>query len=647
MSHNDAARRFLVKPALLAGLALLAIIAAALYWWEWRKPAPAGPPAQAGAKGGKYSDLTPEQARLVDDWVDRFSKVMGKTVRSETLYDELALSTRTTFNAVTHALLKTRLTDASGQPMNMTALDLVARVENVAGRIPGKGGDKQFRMYVGLKPNALQVLGRCREFTRQRDNTVYHKGYPTCFRGAGGTPSIQFSLSRDATRGDIDVDYRASSFPVMLVNGHLTASNSDVRAGDNDQRHNGHWSGLTNWWRGFMGLPLFEFAKPDLKVVGSPVASEPRLGRNARPEEAIHDFLNSWLVEQNPGVAAGYFSPRAFACMEVERGVPVDRGLARLQMFRAMQAANQLTGKASRLSDVIEGVSLSGPRGKAMEQPHHSSFVMYDVREDLAEQFDCENKLHPELADPRKAHSEVFGKYIGAVFQLKTAAVKGEMVATIWAKGDSGWLLVSYDVEPEFKRGAPPAAPEAATASEPALQVVDGDPSMTRAATEFLEAWYVRKDAAAAFSYLSPKCFPCYNVFRPENLPQASGPQEAGKLIRERMGAVAEWAGRGALEEVLVAVEPHHPDLKIVRHDRATAFSIVSVPDVMAASADCANLRPGELPHVEWKGSNTYGRHYAVSTRLKRAGEDAAVLWTLWSREGAQWRVVSYLVLTP
>jgi hypothetical protein len=113
------------------------------------------------------------------------------------------------------------------------------------------------------------------------------------------------------------------------------------------------------------------------------------------------------------------------------------------------------------------------------------------------------------------------------------------------------------------------------------------------------------------------------------------------------MGAVAEWAGRGALEEVLVAVEPHHPDLKIVRHDRATAFSIVSVPDVMAASADCANLRPGELPHVEWKGSNTYGRHYAVSTRLKRAGEDAAVLWTLWSREGAQWRVVSYLVLTP
>jgi hypothetical protein len=49
---------------------------------------------------------------------------------------------------------------------------------------------------------------------------------------------FQFSLSRDESRADIDVDYRSSRFPVALFNGHLTASNSDIRASGNDAKHN-------------------------------------------------------------------------------------------------------------------------------------------------------------------------------------------------------------------------------------------------------------------------------------------------------------------------------------------------------------------------------------------------------------------------
>ena len=37
------------------------------------------------------------------------------------------------------------------------------------------------------------------------DNTVFHKGFPINYRQNGGTPSIQFSLSTDKTRADIDV----------------------------------------------------------------------------------------------------------------------------------------------------------------------------------------------------------------------------------------------------------------------------------------------------------------------------------------------------------------------------------------------------------------------------------------------------------
>jgi hypothetical protein len=46
-------------------------------------------------------------------------------------------------------------------------------------------------------------------------------------------------------------------------------------------------------------------------------------------------------------------------------------------------------------------------------------------------------------------------------------------------------------------------------------------------------------------------------------------------------------------------------------------------------------------------GPEEYGRFYAAGIRFKRAGAAGAVLWTVWAREGGDWRVVSYLVIAP
>ncbi len=101
-------------------------------------------------------------------------------------------------------------------------------------------------MYVLLKDGTIDQLNRSREFKREGDNTVYHHGYPVNYRQQGGAPSIQISIALDGRRADIDVDYRSSSFPVALFNGHLTASNSDVRAGNNYDRHTVRWIGFQN-----------------------------------------------------------------------------------------------------------------------------------------------------------------------------------------------------------------------------------------------------------------------------------------------------------------------------------------------------------------------------------------------------------------
>ena len=201
---------------------------------------------------GTYDQLKPQQKALIDEWYAEYDKMTGeKDPPSD--YDTLSLSTRTTFEAVTHALMNTELTDKSAHSLG-NALTLVGSIETVNGKIPRARGDLQFRMYVLLKPDALSRLKESSEFFRDRDNTVYHHGYPLNYRQAGGAPSIQISMAKDGRHADIDVDYRSSSFPAALFNGHLSAANSDVRAGDNTQRHLQRWQGLTDWWRDLFGL---------------------------------------------------------------------------------------------------------------------------------------------------------------------------------------------------------------------------------------------------------------------------------------------------------------------------------------------------------------------------------------------------------
>jgi hypothetical protein len=274
------------------------------------------PPLPPAIIGDKYADLLPEQKVLVDDWFKRFGEVVKKPVSAQEGYDNLPLSTKTTFGAVTHALLRTTLTDQAGTPLGTSAMALVDKLETVAGKIEGGSGDTQFRIYILLKPNALDILAKSREFGRGPDNIVFHKGYPICYRSKSGTPSLQVSATKDGKRADIDVDYRSSKFPAFLVNGHLSASNSDVRAGNNDERHNGQWAGLSSWWRGFLGLPLLERGNESEDWP----TKEPALKANVKPEVAVHDFLKSWLVDQRPDLAAPYFGESSFRCREVEGG---------------------------------------------------------------------------------------------------------------------------------------------------------------------------------------------------------------------------------------------------------------------------------------------------------------------------------------
>ncbi len=196
-----------------------------------------------------YKRLKGRQVTLFDQWSAEQNKKDGTNLHSATLYASLTPSQRSTYEAVTHALSRSRLTDDGGRPLRPSALDLVTTIDAIAGQVKGARGDVQFRLYVQLVTDAQEVLTRAREFFRDKDNTVFHKDFPKNFRQRGRVPTMQISIAKEGTQADIDVDYRSSRPPKALVNGHLRAANSDVRVGGNYLGHVGRWFGLIRWWR--------------------------------------------------------------------------------------------------------------------------------------------------------------------------------------------------------------------------------------------------------------------------------------------------------------------------------------------------------------------------------------------------------------
>ncbi len=196
--------------------------------------------------GLDWIDLNDAQRRLFATYAARFDDKNDEDVYA--LLDEAQMAT---FEAVSHALANTVLVGANGNVLG-TALDQIESIEAIAGEISSVGGDRQFRLFGTLRPSAIETFEEAVGFEGSSNRSFlgiqfYHKGFPESFRQVrkagvrGWQAGLQPSYNGGTLRVDIDVDYR-SGF------GHLGASNSDVRAPGNFQKHIDRWPGLRNWW---------------------------------------------------------------------------------------------------------------------------------------------------------------------------------------------------------------------------------------------------------------------------------------------------------------------------------------------------------------------------------------------------------------
>ncbi len=599
--------------------------------------------------GGQYADLSPRQQALVDDWFRRFNEEQDTSLDAKVAYDQIPISVRTTFEAVTHALSNSTLTSQAGDSLG-AAVDLVEKVDHVKGRLPGARGDLQFRIYVQLKDGALATLNECREFTRCHDNTVFHKSYPLNYRQGKGAPSIQISMTRDGRHADIDVDYRSSFFAVALFDGHLTSANSDVRAGNNVDRHNGRWTGLTNWWRNLFGFPRANEGEAEDIQQGDPFGATqlPPFGKG-HIEDAVHDYLVTWLIAGEPWRALAYASEQAFDCLpEEEPGLVVDRTAALSRKSRDMEVASEALGQVENLSDVVAPMDIRDSRLQHVKQRYHDLFNLNEIPEGVAD-YQCDGQETGKETQSRERVGYArtkSGRYV-ASFVLHSKGRRGFPVQQVWFKDAGIWRIESFLLQADPSWAAIPDVRPAIEQSDDDILRVPGDPAMVQAATEFLEAWFIRRDMEAVLTYLADESLSCANLDLPPGEAPLSVPADLRVRIQGGMERVAAGVGQPAvLEECLESVAPVSAATRLVMHPHAGAFALLALPNHVGVTMDCEREWEDADSAAPVEGDENYGNHYLTVFHCRPiSGEQPAVFKLHWARENGEWRVMAFHTL--
>jgi hypothetical protein len=599
--------------------------------------------ASPRAFGQSYATLLPEQKKMVDDFIRRYNETTGSKATPKEAYDNARMSVRTTFDAVTHALLSTTMTDEKGQTLGR-ALDLVDAMDEVMGEEAGAKGDQQFRMYVYLKPTAFDTLSKSSEFYRDKDNTVYHPGFPLCFRLKHGPPSIQFSISRDERMSDIDVDYRSSTFPKALFDGHLTAGNSDVRAGNNLNIHDNRWAGLSDWWRQVFGFSLGSTAKPSTDATSGRapiIPTNPRLKADQGIDASAHDFLKSWVVDRQANKAIAYFSRLSYPCLESmakKKQKPISPGMVRFNTMIAMDQFNATLSNVASVGDVFEAASNWKPALQEEKNSYPTEFRLVEIPPDMARDQECVQA--PGEVGGKKSKE----KFYGTAFRGKQGDGRNKVMSLLWTKEDKYWRIVAIRIDDGSDAGfVPKRATATLPVTRPEPEMIPCDPDAVKDIASFYQLWVGKRDPASASRYISERSYKCL-----------AAPSEGEKgmkpayRIQESLKRVLSRVPQGAsLSDMMLSVQPVNELVRPVEQENSKAFAIMTVPDQMADGFLCQNRLLPEKTALLTPADAKYGTYYLSASRLNYGEEQSPALLLLWTKEKDQWKVVAWAVELP
>ena len=225
------------------------------------------------------------------------------------------------------------------------------------------------------------------------------------------------------------------------------------------------------------------------------------------------------------------------------------------------------------------------PALRVVRQPHTAQFVIYSVPDDVAAAFDCEGQL--TLGDPKPVKRDVRQVFRRDVHGRRPSVTIrspccGPRKTATGRSSRGRWVRTMQGLQ------------HLSRSRTPRLARISADPTLVQAARGFLDSWLVRKNYDAAFAYVSPKAYACYDLERDPAQPASTSPEDAGRKLRAGLEAAGATVGTSrSLDAMLSAPEPLHPAVRVMDHSFSRVFSLTSMPNALADVAECAARAAG------------------------------------------------------
>ena len=230
-------------------------------------------------------------------------------------------------------------------------------------------------------------------------------------------------------------------------------------------------------------------------------------------------------------------------------------------------------------------------------------------------------------------------KYFATAFRGKKGDSQNKVMSLLWTQEGDYWKIIAIRIEDSSDAGIVPN--NAAAQTEPSVEEprnIAGDPTAVKDITQFYQTWIVKRNVAEASRFASQRSYQC--------LPAPSEEQrKLTPIARIQSGLeqpLARITSGTDLSEMMSSMQPQNDLLRPVQQENSKAFAMMAVPDQKADSFLCQNRHlPEATPDLN-PADAKYGTYYLTASRLNYGEEQSPALLLMWTREGAEWKIVAW-----
>jgi hypothetical protein len=188
----------------------------------------------------------------------------------------------------------------------------------------------------------------------------------------------------------------------------------------------------------------------DTRRAAVAAARPPKMKGDPGVVQATHDFLHTWLVNDDYQKASAYLSQSCDACVSLYLGegekAPTNEAEYSAYIRETLNKVAKKVGKVQHLREAMEPVAPGHEDLREVEHAGEHAYTLVAVPDELEASFLCKKRSSKEPYAPDESADKHYGKYYATMLTFKTPGEHPAALTLSWGKENEQWKIISYEV---------------------------------------------------------------------------------------------------------------------------------------------------------------------------------------------------------